>query len=334
MSPTAPEPSEPTVTQEVLQFLAALYEERSISKAARRLRITVPKSSRLFHEARSVFREELFVRHGREMVPTNFMKNLKPKLETALTAIDDLFRDAVFIPKDCERVVRVSAIDYAMEEILTPVILEIRRVAPGVRFDVRPHDRRMLDFLAEGRLDLCIAPGTADETKTILQHPLYPSRHVYVVRKNHPLAQLYREKGSVTPADIEAYEAIRITSIFDDASLLDSLGHHEAADRRFHALHARRPRASRSDRPHASRAGKARPRLRAKGAPDGDTRSVDEEQFFENALLAPPHRQGSGPAVDPGDDPSLRRGRDRRDGLGPHLCRIGRFRQRTLPSVR
>lgn len=207
MSPTAPEPSEPTVTQEVLQFLAALYEERSISKAARRLRITVPKSSRLFHEARSVFREELFVRHGREMVPTNFMKNLKPKLETALTAIDDLFRDAVFIPKDCERVVRVSAIDYAMEEILTPAILEIRRVAPGVRFDVRPHDRRMLDFLAEGRLDLCIAPGTADETKTILQHPLYPSRHVYVVRKNHPLAQLYREKGSVTPADIEAYEA-------------------------------------------------------------------------------------------------------------------------------
>lgn len=166
MSPTAPEPSEPTVTQEVLQFLAALYEERSISKAARRLRITVPKSSRLFHEARSVFREELFVRHGREMVPTNFMKNLKPKLETALTAIDDLFRDAVFIPKDCERVVRVSAIDYAMEEILTPAILEIRRVAPGVRFDVRPHDRRMLDFLAEGRLDLCIAPGTADETKT------------------------------------------------------------------------------------------------------------------------------------------------------------------------
>lgn len=222
MSPTAPEPSEPTVTQEVLQFLAALYEERSISKAARRLRITVPKSSRLFHEARSVFREELFVRHGREMVPTNFMKNLKPKLETALTAIDDLFRDAVFIPKDCERVVRVSAIDYAMEEILTPAILEIRRVAPGVRFDVRPHDRRMLDFLAEGRLDLCIAPGTADETKTILQHPLYPSRHVYVVRKNHPLAQLYREKGSVTSADIEAYEAIRITSIFDDASLLDS----------------------------------------------------------------------------------------------------------------
>lgn len=74
MSPTAPEPSEPTVTQEVLQFLAALYEERSISKAARRLRITVPKSSRLFHEARSVFREELFVRHGREMVPTNFIE--------------------------------------------------------------------------------------------------------------------------------------------------------------------------------------------------------------------------------------------------------------------
>ena len=35
MSPTAPEPSEPTVTQEILQFLAALYEERSISKAAR-----------------------------------------------------------------------------------------------------------------------------------------------------------------------------------------------------------------------------------------------------------------------------------------------------------
>ena len=94
-----PESSEPTVTQEVLLFLAALYEERSISKAARRLRITVPKSSRLFHEARSVFREELFVRHGREMVPTSFMKDLKPKLETALTAIDDLFRDSVFVTK-------------------------------------------------------------------------------------------------------------------------------------------------------------------------------------------------------------------------------------------
>ena len=216
------DPSEPTVTQEILQFLAVLYEERSISKAARRLRITIPKSSRLFHEARSVFHEELFVRHGREMVPTSFMKDLKPKLETALTAIDDLFRDPVFVPKDCERVVRVSAIDYAMEEILTPAILEIRKLAPGVRFDVRPHDRRMLDFLAEGRLDLCIAPGMPDETKTILQHPLYPSRHVYVVRKNHPLAQLYRERGDVSPADIEAYDAIRITSIFDDASLLDT----------------------------------------------------------------------------------------------------------------
>src|ERR1700679_3610868 len=54
----------------LLPVALALYEEKSVGEAARRLRTSQPATSRALAKLRLIFQDELFVRSGYQMIPS------------------------------------------------------------------------------------------------------------------------------------------------------------------------------------------------------------------------------------------------------------------------
>src|SRR5690554_1942684 len=64
--------------------LDAIYTESSLSGAARRLYVTQPAVSASLARLRDLFGDPLFVRTGRQMVPTPATENIIPQVRSAL----------------------------------------------------------------------------------------------------------------------------------------------------------------------------------------------------------------------------------------------------------
>ena len=99
-------------------------------------------------------------------------------------------------------------------------MLEIRRRAPGVRFEVVQLDRDLLTMLANGRIHIGIAPRAMVHSSSIMQQMLYASQYVYVVRPGHPLALRVEAGEKMTRDASEAFPALRINTLLDDESWL------------------------------------------------------------------------------------------------------------------
>ena len=76
-----------SVDLNLLPILEAVYEERSLSRAAARLAMTQSAVSHAVSRLRLVFRDELFVRHSRGVVPTPATEALYAKLHSALSSV-------------------------------------------------------------------------------------------------------------------------------------------------------------------------------------------------------------------------------------------------------
>jgi LysR family transcriptional activator of mexEF-oprN operon len=136
----------------------ALMRERSVTRAAARLKIQQPAMSHNLKTLRLLFDDELFVRVGQVMRPTaralTLSTSVNQILEQAQTAIT---AREVFRP-DVER--RTFAIGFSseMEVLLMPgLTARVQAAAPGINLLARPAQpgqvHRLLD---EGEIDLAI----------------------------------------------------------------------------------------------------------------------------------------------------------------------------------
>ena len=76
-----------SVDLNLLPVFEAAYEERSLSRAARRLAMTQSAVSHALTRLRAVFRDELFVREARGVLPTPVADLIYAKLRSALGSV-------------------------------------------------------------------------------------------------------------------------------------------------------------------------------------------------------------------------------------------------------
>ncbi len=69
--------------------LKTVYQEGSITAAANKLHLTQPAVSHALARLRDSFNDPLFIRHGRKMVPSTYCQKIMPKVEQALTALNE-----------------------------------------------------------------------------------------------------------------------------------------------------------------------------------------------------------------------------------------------------
>jgi len=125
----------------LLLVFRALLQERSVTRAARRLFLGQPAVSGALKRLRGAFGDELFVRTPRGMQPTPRASQLAQQIEPLLLSVHQaLTQPPQFDPATAQRVFRIGLTD-ALEVALMPELMRrLSRQAPGVRLVTRLAD--------------------------------------------------------------------------------------------------------------------------------------------------------------------------------------------------
>ncbi|MFT4265152.1 MAG: LysR family transcriptional regulator [Nocardioides sp.] len=120
----------------LLVALEAVLDERNLTRAAERIGTTQPSMSSTLTRLRKVTGDELLIRSGRGFLLTPAAEELLPLVREALGQVRrTLEASRAFDPGTSTRRFTISASDYAMFVIGTPLEQRLAEVAPGVELD-------------------------------------------------------------------------------------------------------------------------------------------------------------------------------------------------------
>ena len=143
----------------LLPVFEAAYEERSLSRAAARLAMTQPAVSHAVNRLRGLFRDELFVRQSRGVLPTPVADLVYAKLRDALVSVRDAVAETRgFDPGTSQRQFFVT-IPHPLGPIMAVRLRErLALVAPRVQvaFSTRSRPVDLERGLREGRVDAAV----------------------------------------------------------------------------------------------------------------------------------------------------------------------------------
>jgi LysR family nod box-dependent transcriptional activator len=130
----------------LLVALDALLTERSVTKAAEKLRLSQPALSASLARLRVHFGDQLLVRDGNVYRLTPLAARLGEQTAIALDAARKVFaNEAVFDPSTSTREFTVYGSDYAFATIGAAVANGVRADAPGVRFRFVHHTPALVE---------------------------------------------------------------------------------------------------------------------------------------------------------------------------------------------
>lgn len=101
------------VNADELKLFRTIYETESLSEAAARLQLSLPKASRQLASLRKTFGDKLFVRCDHRMCPTLRARSLLPKVDALLSGFEALEYPGVFSVDQLRHVFRIAGLDNA-----------------------------------------------------------------------------------------------------------------------------------------------------------------------------------------------------------------------------
>ena len=172
----------------LLTVLDVLLAERNVSRAAERLNLSQPAVSGALKRLRGSFKDPLFVRAQQGMRPTPFALGLIAPLKSVLQDIDTIFATTEFDVETADITFAVAATDYAQTTFLAPLMSNVNRFAPHIRFSVVSTDgRRLPEQLDRQEIDFAVTvPEMAPRGAPYAE--LFEDRYVCAIDASHPLA--------------------------------------------------------------------------------------------------------------------------------------------------
>jgi DNA-binding transcriptional LysR family regulator len=171
----------------LLRAFEALWTERSVSAAARRLRLGQPATSAALARLRAAFGDELFVRVGAVMQPTLRATALATPILTALGELRAGFETPVFDPATAIAAFTVAQTDYTALVTLPAALAHVRSSAPDVGLHIVGYDKDdIVASIETGDVDLAIGvfPDAPQRLRTCA---LFEDSFVGVADRNHSL---------------------------------------------------------------------------------------------------------------------------------------------------
>ena len=203
--------AQPDLSLDELRFLVTLFETQSLTQAASSRGLSMGAASRRLSSLRAAFQDELFVRAGLQMLPTARMRAMLPKVLNLLSLTQSLFSSDAFDLANTRRTIRILGVDNAVMTILREAIGRFAKDAPNATIEIKAIDPQMLELLRTGRADIAIYPlKTVPKDFHVVE--LYHSRRGILVRKGHPLIDLYNKKGHLNPEDLRPYRKVEMNN--------------------------------------------------------------------------------------------------------------------------
>jgi DNA-binding transcriptional LysR family regulator len=144
----------------LLVALAALLEERNLTKAGEKVSMSQPTMSSALARLRRHFNDDLLVRNGRRYELTPLAERLRPDVRDALRQAErTLEARPEFDPATSTRTFSLAMSDYAVTVLIEPLLRRVHEEAPMVGLELSPIPPYMQEN-DDGLLrhDLLIAP--------------------------------------------------------------------------------------------------------------------------------------------------------------------------------
>jgi DNA-binding transcriptional LysR family regulator len=173
----------------LLPIVVALYDELSVSRAARRLGMSQPAVSKALRRLRDAFDDPLFVRGPSGIVPTPrahaIVRAARPHLQHLH---EDLLKGERFDPASSSRPITLGISDIAEMAFLPSILDHFRARAPkSPVITVSAKDAQLTEGLERGDIDVAAGYFPALALRNFRQRRL--SRHGFacLMRAGHPL---------------------------------------------------------------------------------------------------------------------------------------------------
>jgi DNA-binding transcriptional LysR family regulator len=172
----------------LLPIVIALYEERSVTLASRKLGITQPALSELLGKLRKVVDDELFIKTGYGMVPTPRAHSLVAVARDSLTRLkQELLTGKAFNPAT-SKTTFTFALTEVQELVFFPKLIRaLKLLAPHSHSrSVNPPAHEVLRGLENGEIDLAIGLFPELEKHRFFKQRLLVYGPVCLMRADHP----------------------------------------------------------------------------------------------------------------------------------------------------
>ena len=153
-----PAPLGRRVDLNLMVVFEAVHEARSLTAAGQRLGLSQPAVSHALARLRHTFKDPLFVRTPRGVVPTPRADEIAPRVAEGLAIIRASFGPREFSAETSTRLFTLGMADIGEVVQLPPLMKAIAPLAPSVRLRtiaLAPEDARVA--LADGHIDLALS---------------------------------------------------------------------------------------------------------------------------------------------------------------------------------
>jgi LysR family transcriptional regulator, nitrogen assimilation regulatory protein len=165
-----------------IEYFVALYDERSITKAARRLNVVQPALSMQISRLEQTFKAKLFERTSRGVVPTDTGRTFYGYCQKILGDVDEAERYLRDASGTISGSLTVGLMPSVANSVLADVLAEYKAAYPDVKLViVEAYSGSLLDQLYSGNLDLAVVNHSGIVGNTAIV-PLFCDYLVLVTR--------------------------------------------------------------------------------------------------------------------------------------------------------
>lgn len=182
----------------LLVVLDVLLQERNVTRAARRLHRTQSATSHALGRLRSELGDPILVRVGGEMRPTPKAERLAGEVSRILRTIGRvLAQEGAFDAATTDRVFTLVGPDF-VAATLPALLARMATSTPGAGVELVPAGPGMLRDVADGRVDVAVAPSAAPKADGLRSAPLVSLDWAVYARRDHPAARAWSAKAWAT----------------------------------------------------------------------------------------------------------------------------------------
>ena len=221
-----------TLDLNLLKIFDALFRERSVTRAGERIGLSQPAVSAALNRLRHASGDQLFIRHGHDMIPTPRAESLAAPIRAALEQLEKaLGEDKRFDPGQAERVFTLLGADFFSSLLIPRLAARFERIAPRIQLRFLDSARGDVErLLREDLIDLALE-RPLELPEWISRQVLFESPFVIIAaRKNKTIAKEGIKPGARLPLGLflQLPHAIRsidgsLRGLVDDA--LERKGH-------------------------------------------------------------------------------------------------------------
>jgi len=168
--------------------LKAVYQEGSITAAAKKLHLSQPAVSHSLTRLRDKYSDPLFIRHGRKMVPSTLCQKIIPQVMDSVTALEStLSNNTQFDVRQHNREIRLGFRDI-LESIFFPTLVtDLINNTPNITINSRQVTGLEMEKALEQQ-DRDIVIDMLLPTSNDINQTLICEEHFSLIcRENHPI---------------------------------------------------------------------------------------------------------------------------------------------------